>query len=288
MSPSLRATIKRLLTATLYFSGVAWLVSAWLFRRRALVLMYHRVLPDRPAPDAYSADAIVVTPETFERHMRFLRRFFTPVDGEQLRAMLRGEAPWQPRACLVTFDDGWFDNFEHALPVLRRERVPVHRVRRHRLRRHARDVLAGAAHAAAVPRLAARQSLATPAHRARYARHSRARRRRGAPRSALPRHRAQAAQHRRDRRTDRTHHRGAARGGRRPRRQRRRSLHDLGAGGRAQGEQGRDAGLARAFARAADVDRFRGSALGTAALQRGTAAARRHAAVVLRVSQRQL
>jgi len=124
MSLSLRATIKRLLTSTLYFSGVAWLVAAWLFRRRALVLMYHRVLPDRPAPDAYSADAIVVTPQTFERHMRFLRRFFTPIDGERLRAMLRGEVPWQPRACLVTFDDGWFDNFEHALPVLRREQVP--------------------------------------------------------------------------------------------------------------------------------------------------------------------
>jgi peptidoglycan/xylan/chitin deacetylase (PgdA/CDA1 family) len=124
MPPVLRASIKRLLTTALYFSGIAWLASAWLFRRRALVLMYHRVLPDRPAPDAYSADAIVVTPGTFERHMRFLQRFFTPVDGERLHAMLRGEVPWQPRACLVTFDDGWFDNFEHALPVLRREKVP--------------------------------------------------------------------------------------------------------------------------------------------------------------------
>lgn len=121
----IRSLIKRLATATLYYSGIAWLYYAWTFRRRALVLMYHRVLPADPAPDAFSADAIVVTPETLGRQMRFLRRFFNPIDAETFGALLRGERPWQPRMCLVTFDDGWFDNLTHALPVLEREKVPA-------------------------------------------------------------------------------------------------------------------------------------------------------------------
>lgn len=117
--------IKRAITASLYYSGVAWLCKAIVLRRRTVVLMYHRVLPAQPRPDAFSADAIVVTPATFERHMRFLRRFFNVITVEQLRSMLSGERSWIPRSCVVTFDDGWFDNVEHALPVLNRNSVPA-------------------------------------------------------------------------------------------------------------------------------------------------------------------
>jgi peptidoglycan/xylan/chitin deacetylase (PgdA/CDA1 family) len=66
-----------------------------------------------------------VMPQTFERHMRFLRRFLHPVTLEEFRSMVLGEAPWRPRACLVTFDDGWFDNVDHALPILERNGVPA-------------------------------------------------------------------------------------------------------------------------------------------------------------------
>jgi peptidoglycan/xylan/chitin deacetylase (PgdA/CDA1 family) len=125
MSQALKNTVKQLITATLFYSGIAWLFYTWQFRQRAVVLMYHRVLPDDPPADAYSANAIVVTPGTFERQMRFLRRFFNPVDIAQFRAMMRGEAPWLPRACLITFDDGWFDNAKYALPILQRHAVPA-------------------------------------------------------------------------------------------------------------------------------------------------------------------
>jgi peptidoglycan/xylan/chitin deacetylase (PgdA/CDA1 family) len=120
-----KTRLKRIVTAALYYSGSAWLCCGLRFRRRAVVLMYHRVLPGQPPHDAFSADAIVVTPTTFERQMRFLRRFFNPVGIEQFRSMIQGETPWRPRTCLVTFDDGWFDNAEHALPVLERHSVPA-------------------------------------------------------------------------------------------------------------------------------------------------------------------
>jgi peptidoglycan/xylan/chitin deacetylase (PgdA/CDA1 family) len=121
----LRELAKRALTDAAFFSGFAW-VSLWLrFRRRATVLMYHRVLPEGDAVDSFSSDSIVVTRRTFERHVRFLRRFCNPLGAAEFAAVLRGERPWPPRACVITFDDGWYDNHEHALPVLERHSVPA-------------------------------------------------------------------------------------------------------------------------------------------------------------------
>jgi peptidoglycan/xylan/chitin deacetylase (PgdA/CDA1 family) len=84
--------------------------------------MYHRVLP--AGADSFSSPAIVVTPDTFARHMRVLRSKLRPLDAAGLEAALTaGSLP--AKSCLVTFDDGWFDNHAHALPILTRERVPA-------------------------------------------------------------------------------------------------------------------------------------------------------------------
>lgn len=87
--------------------------------------MYHRVLPASLRAQSFSADGIVVTPETFRLHMQLLSSFFQPISAAQLAAALRGEETLPERACLVTFDDGWWDNLEHALPVLEEFQVPA-------------------------------------------------------------------------------------------------------------------------------------------------------------------
>jgi peptidoglycan/xylan/chitin deacetylase (PgdA/CDA1 family) len=82
---------------------------------RALsILIYHRVLagPDPLLPDVPDVAA-------FDRQMRLLKRFFRvmplPAAVRQLR---QGTLP--SRALCVTFDDGYADNAELALPVLQR------------------------------------------------------------------------------------------------------------------------------------------------------------------------
>lgn len=125
MWQAFKQTLKRAIKIGLFYSGLAWLFYAFSFRRRAVVLMYHRVLPGQPPADAFSADAIIVTPTTFDRQMRFLKRFFNPVSLTEFEAMLNGHAPWRPRTCVVTFDDGWYDNVEYALPVLHSHSVPA-------------------------------------------------------------------------------------------------------------------------------------------------------------------
>ncbi len=109
----------------LYASGLLWLLLRWRTRRRLLVLTYHRVLPDEARAESFSADGIVVTPDTFDRQMRLLARRFEVLTPDDFFAVLAGHRSWPTRGCLVTFDDGWWDNLEYAAPVLSRHGVPA-------------------------------------------------------------------------------------------------------------------------------------------------------------------
>jgi peptidoglycan/xylan/chitin deacetylase (PgdA/CDA1 family) len=119
----LRRRSRRIVANTLYYTGALWILASIKFHRKAFVLMYHRVLP--AGADTFSADSICVRPETFDRQMAFLRRHFKLLSIAELAEYLRANRPLPSRSCVVTFDDGWRDNFEHALPILREQQVPA-------------------------------------------------------------------------------------------------------------------------------------------------------------------
>jgi len=121
----LKSATLPLIQHTLFYGGIAWLTLRTRLKRRATVLMYHRVLPSPATADIHSSESIVVSTATFDMHMRCLKRYFNPVSAAEFAAMLDGSKPWRPRAVLVTFDDGWFDNATHAYPVLERHGVPA-------------------------------------------------------------------------------------------------------------------------------------------------------------------
>jgi len=95
------------------------------FRHRAVVLMYHRVLPPADAALTWSHPGIVVERDTFARQMAALRRHFEVLSPDAFLAHLEGGQAFTRPACLVTFDDGWLDNYEHAWPILREHRIPA-------------------------------------------------------------------------------------------------------------------------------------------------------------------
>ncbi|GAA2344939.1 hypothetical protein GCM10010170_030810 [Dactylosporangium salmoneum] len=62
-----------------------------------------------------------VSPGDFDEQMALIRgRGSTPLTVSRYAAVLRGVAPLPPRPVLITFDDGFPDLAETALPVLRR------------------------------------------------------------------------------------------------------------------------------------------------------------------------
>jgi hypothetical protein len=117
-----RAWLRRVLAFAFYYSGALWLYAAFRLRGRAVALMYHRVLPQ--GADSFSTDAIVVSPATFARQVAFLKRHFNLLDVDTLRRCLE-QGTFPDRGCVITFDDGWYDNERHALPILQEHRAPA-------------------------------------------------------------------------------------------------------------------------------------------------------------------
>lgn len=84
---------------------------------RLPVLLYHHVGPARPG----ISPELTVSPERFERQVRWLaRRGYTAIRPSDWLAWRRRAIPLPPKPVLLTFDDGYEDLAEHALPVLYR------------------------------------------------------------------------------------------------------------------------------------------------------------------------
>ena len=62
---------------------------------------------------------IDVTAAGFDRQVACLKRHFTLIGVDELCAFAAGK-PLPPNAVAITFDDGYLDNYEQALPILKR------------------------------------------------------------------------------------------------------------------------------------------------------------------------
>jgi peptidoglycan/xylan/chitin deacetylase (PgdA/CDA1 family) len=87
--------------------------------RTLRVLMYHKVNDLTPNP-------ATVPTEVFAAQMSLLRELgYVPVSLDAVRDHYVLGTPLPPHAVLITFDDGYRDNLENALPVLRRHGYPA-------------------------------------------------------------------------------------------------------------------------------------------------------------------
>lgn len=90
-------------------------------RNRVAVLMYHGVLPDQ---DTLAKDAwLHVRTSEFRWQMAFLKRHFNVVRLSDALAGNIGDG--QRPAAVITFDDGYANNAQHALPILSELGLPA-------------------------------------------------------------------------------------------------------------------------------------------------------------------
>lgn len=93
--------------------------------RRLTVLTFHRVLADTDPrrPDADPEWTLRV--DELAQCVAFAKEHYTIISLDELLEARRRGRGLPPRPLLLTFDDGWADNEEHALPVLEAARVPA-------------------------------------------------------------------------------------------------------------------------------------------------------------------
>ena len=87
--------------------------------RTLRVLMYHKV-------NDVDGNPVTVAPALFDEQMAQLRELgYTAVSLEDVLAHYLERVPLPPGAVLITFDDGYLDNLENALPILERHGYPA-------------------------------------------------------------------------------------------------------------------------------------------------------------------
>lgn len=116
---------KLLVKQLAYRLGVLWLFHRLRNRNSLTVVMFHRVLaPSDPRYHEADPEWTMKT-DSFDQCLQFFQRHYNIVSADQVFAAIRSEKSLPPRSLLVSFDDGWADTAQYALPILNRRKVPA-------------------------------------------------------------------------------------------------------------------------------------------------------------------
>lgn len=117
--------LKDLSKKLLYASGLLSLYHRMRNADSLTVVMFHRTLsPGDPRWESCDPDYTLAT-KWLAESLRFFKRHYHVVSLAQVLESRRSSTPLPPHALLITFDDGWADNADYALPELQRARLPA-------------------------------------------------------------------------------------------------------------------------------------------------------------------
>jgi len=88
--------------------------------QRVFILLYHKV--DYNAAPFFGA---AVRPDVFEKQIRFLKRYYKIVDLDDLNQLEQLYRTSPRDLIVITFDDGYRNNYKHAFPILKKYNVPA-------------------------------------------------------------------------------------------------------------------------------------------------------------------
>jgi glycosyltransferase involved in cell wall biosynthesis len=104
-------------------AGLNALLRHALLRKRFLVLCYHGVLRE---PVRWSSlQTVNVSEHEFAEQLDFLKERFHLLSASDLVAIVEGRQEMVPGSAVITFDDGYMNNFTVAAPMLRSRGIPA-------------------------------------------------------------------------------------------------------------------------------------------------------------------
>ncbi len=121
---SIHSTIIKKVTSLAFETGIIR-AGRQFWSKSLTVLNYHRIDdPHQKDFDSFSPN-VSASPEEFNRQMDYLARWFNVVSLQDVINWLDGRQTLPPYATLITFDDGYLDNYINAYPILRQHNFPA-------------------------------------------------------------------------------------------------------------------------------------------------------------------
>ena len=93
--------------------------------KKLLILAYHRVLNVIDNEFPYDEELISATIEQFDAQIRYLSNNYNPINEQQLIKHVYDGEDLPDYSVMITFDDGYDDNFNFAYPILKKYSVPA-------------------------------------------------------------------------------------------------------------------------------------------------------------------
>lgn len=116
--------VKFILAILLYYTGLTYLAkrlfSVFAGERSLIVLLYHRIHQRNG-----SLPEMNVSPCMFNLHMQHLSQYYRPISLREYMKPERESFTSGKLKVMVTFDDGWRDNYDHAYPILKNHNIPA-------------------------------------------------------------------------------------------------------------------------------------------------------------------
>jgi glycosyltransferase involved in cell wall biosynthesis/peptidoglycan/xylan/chitin deacetylase (PgdA/CDA1 family) len=100
------------------FSSGVLNVFRMLIKDKAVILMYHRVPPKTISQNGFCTDL-------FEAQIRYLKKFYNIISLKDLVEYSESNQFFPENSVVITFDDGYVDNYLYAYPILKKHNVPA-------------------------------------------------------------------------------------------------------------------------------------------------------------------
>ncbi len=115
---------KTLFSAVLYYSGLIYLyrkISSKLVRRNDIkILAYHKISDDLP-----NYLGLNTTIAGFEKQIRYLKQHYNVISLSDAVDLIQSGEKLSEDVVVITFDDGYKDNYTNAFPIIKKYNIPV-------------------------------------------------------------------------------------------------------------------------------------------------------------------
>lgn len=115
-----KKTIKILLSYIFYYSGFLWIYKRFFTKPQLQILAYHSINKVNFKPLEMEQE-----PENFKRQMEHLKKNYTVLSAADLLEYRNNHKKILRNAVMLTFDDGYRDNYTNAYPILKELKIPA-------------------------------------------------------------------------------------------------------------------------------------------------------------------